>query len=176
MPDDGTHIDSDIIVTATGLSLQFVGGAELSVDGEKVEVGKRFIYRGMMIEGVPNLAVCIGYTNASWTLRSDLSCRIFARFMNHLREHRYAFGYPVLPGRMQPHPALELQSGYVKRGADKLPKSGDRRPWFLRQNYILDRRDTKAADITKDMIYVRSGEIREPNGDVLSDALVGADA
>ncbi|RNI19878.1 flavin-containing monooxygenase [Flexivirga caeni] len=156
----GQRIESDIIVTATGLRLQMVGGATVSVDGEVCDPGERYIYRGMMLEGVPNAAVCIGYTNASWTLRADLSAQYFCKFVNYVRSNGYASGTPTVPEAMPATPALDLASGYVQRSIAELPKQGDRKPWFLKQNYFVDRRDAKRADVTADMTFVRPGETR----------------
>ncbi|TWE10189.1 flavin-containing monooxygenase [Rudaeicoccus suwonensis] len=164
----GTLLEADVIVTATGLQVQMAGGAQISMNGEPVDLGERFIYRGMMLEGLPNAAVCIGYTNASWTLRSDLSSRYFCMFVNHLTQQGYAYGYPTVSTSMKGSPALDLKSGYIQRSVSVLPKQGDRRPWFLRQNYVLDRRDTKRADVTDDMTFVRASEVRAAAEDQLS--------
>ncbi|WP_279538908.1 NAD(P)/FAD-dependent oxidoreductase [Allobranchiibius sp. GilTou38] len=162
----GRVLRADIIVTATGLNMLAAGGAQLTVDGEKVDFGERYIYRGMMVEGVPNAAICIGYTNASWTLRADLSAQYFCKFVNHVSTSGSAYGYPTAHEAMRSRPAIDLQSGYVQRSIADFPKQGDRRPWFLRQNYVLDNRDTKRADLTQDMTYVAVGDVRTPNGDL----------
>ncbi len=153
----GQVLPADIIVTATGLNMLAAGGAVLAVDGEEVDLGERYIYRGLMLDGVPNAALCLGYTNASWTLRSDLSTRYFCKLINYIRESGYAYGHPTVRRRMAPRPALDLTSGYVQRSVADFPKQGDRRPWFLRQNYVLDRHDTKTADLNKDMTFVPPG-------------------
>lgn len=162
----GASIPSDIIVTATGLNVQLAGGAKLSVDGHECDPGQRYIYQGLMLEGVPNAAVCIGYTNASWTLRADLSAKFFCRFVNHVRQGGYAYGYPTVAEEMPASPALDLAAGYIQRSIATLPKQGDRKPWFLRQNYFSDRRDARRADVTDDMTFVRPGELRSPNDDL----------
>lgn len=150
----GRVLPADIIVTATGLNMLAAGGAQLRVDDEPVTLGERYIYRGMMIEGVPNAAMCIGYTNASWTLRADLSSQYFCRFVNHLDASGSAYGYPTAHESMRSKPAIDLQSGYVQRSVKDFPRQGDRSPWLLRQNYVLDNRDIKRADVTKDMTFV----------------------
>lgn len=159
----GEVLEADVVVTATGLRMLAGGGIELTVDGEPVDYGSRYIYRGMMVSGVPNAAMCVGYTNASWTLRADLSSQYFATFVNHLDSHGYAFGYPHVESVMAARPALDLSSGYVLRGMARFPKQGDRKPWFLHQDYLRDRRETKRADITQDMVFVRAGEAHEIN-------------
>lgn len=153
----GKIIKADVIVTATGLKMLAAGGIDLTVDGEKVDLGQRYVYRAMMINGVPNAAMCVGYTNASWTLRADLSSKYFCTFVNYLDGLGYDFGYPHVGQVMQARPALELGSGYVLRGMAEFPKQGDRAPWFLHQNYLRDRRDTKKADVSRDMVFGRRG-------------------
>ncbi|GGB24514.1 FAD-containing monooxygenase EthA [Flexivirga endophytica] len=162
----GRSIPSDIIVTATGLNVQLAGGATLRVDGKECDPGGRYIYQGLMLEGVPNAAVCIGYTNASWTLRADLSAKFFCRFINHVRAKGHAYGYPTVTSEMPTSPALDLAAGYIQRSIATLPKQGDRKPWFLRQNYFADRRDARRANVTDDMTFVRPGEARTPNDDL----------
>ena len=162
----GTQIASDIIVTATGLNLLVAGGATIRIDGAECDPGERYIYRGLMLECVPNAAICIGYTNASWTLRADLSAKYFCTFVNHVRQHGYAYGYPTVEDAMPPTPALDLAAGYVQRSLAALPKQGDRKPWFLKQNYLADRRDARKADVTADMTFVRPGEVRLPQSDL----------
>lgn len=157
----GEVIEADAIVTATGLRMLAGGGIDLTVDGAKVEFGTRYVYRGLMMNGVPNAAMCVGYTNASWTLRADLSSQYVCTFLNHLQAQGYAFGYPHVADPMAARPALDLNSGYVLRGMTDFPKQGDRAPWFLHQNYLRDRRDTKRADLTKDMVFVRPGQAHD---------------
>ena len=154
----GQVIEADAVVTATGLKMLAGGGITLTVDGAKVDMGSRYIYRGMMINGVPNIAMCVGYTNASWTLRADLTSQYFATFINHLDAQGYAYGYPHVDSAMDARPALDLDAGYVLRSMAEFPKQGDRAPWFLHQNYLRDRRDTRRADVSKDMTFVRRGD------------------
>jgi len=136
---DGTELAADIVVTATGLRLMMLGGLELDLDGEPVEVGSTIAYKGMMLCGIPNLAFTVGYTNASWTLKADLVAEYVCRLLAHMR----ATGRPVCvprsprPGLPQ-YPILDLKSGYVLRSADALPKQAGTLPWRLHQNYIRD--------------------------------------
>ncbi|MEV4278116.1 flavin-containing monooxygenase [Actinoplanes xinjiangensis] len=150
----GTTLDADIVVSATGLSLLPVGGIQLSVDGDPVDVGKSASYRGLMLGGVPNFAYCIGYVNASWTLRADLSHRYLLKLLDHMERHGYAAAAPTGPtgtGR----PLLDLSSGYVQRALDIFPRQGDRDPWLVRQNYLRDVFTTPRADVTHDMEFTR---------------------
>ena len=135
----GHHLEADIIITATGLEMVAGGGISLSVDGVNVEVANELVYKGLMFADVPNFAWCVGYTNASWTLRADLSSQYVCRFINYLDEHDLDFGFPHNHDRkMATRPVLDLDAGYVRRAADRLPKQGTQAPWQLRQNYFRD--------------------------------------
>ena len=135
----GAELPADVIVTATGLKLIALGGMRVTVDGHAVAPGDRLIYKGMMVSGVPNLALTFGYINASWTLRSDLIAAYVGRILNHMAATGTTVVTPV-PGTdvVAERPALDLTSGYVVRGADAMPKSGNRRPWKVTANYVLD--------------------------------------
>ncbi|WP_334161704.1 flavin-containing monooxygenase [Phenylobacterium sp.] len=135
----GKALKADVIVSATGLNLQVMNGLELTVDGRKVEPGKTLSYKGMMYEGVPNLASAFGYTNASWTLKCDLTCEYVTRLLNHMRKTglRQATPRNTDPG-IGTAPWLDFSSGYVTRAMDKFPKQGTRAPWKLHQNYAMD--------------------------------------
>lgn len=135
----GRHLAADIIITATGLKLQACGGMALSVDGQPVDLGDRLAYRGLMLDGVPNLAFCVGYTNASWTLRADLSSRHVCRLLNYLQRHGYRQCCAHLADTHgERRPLLDIRAGYVLRALDGLPKQGTQPPWVMRQNYLLD--------------------------------------
>ena len=135
----GRELEADVVVTATGLSLLPLGGMRLSVDGEPVELGSTVSYKGMMVSGVPNLNLVIGYTNNSWTLKADLVSRYVTRILGHMDARGYDRATPV-PPRDEPadQPFLDFTSGYVQRGLHELPKQGRRAPWKLHQNYLLD--------------------------------------
>jgi cation diffusion facilitator CzcD-associated flavoprotein CzcO len=137
--DSGRVLAADLIVTATGLELVPFGGVRLWVNGAEVDPAQTVIYRGFMVSGLPNLAVCFGYTNASWTLRADLTSRSVCRLLNRMDRAGHVRAVPRLDGSEVPiRPLLDLDSGYITRAADRLPKQGARPPWRLRQNYILD--------------------------------------
>jgi monooxygenase len=135
----GKHLDADVIVTATGLELQLLSGLEVKVDGQKVDFGDTFSYKGMMYSGVPNLASAFGYTNASWTLKADLTAEYVCRLIHHMDNTGVKACRPLLHGK-NPHPApwLDFTSGYVTRAMDKFPKQGETAPWKVHQNYALD--------------------------------------
>jgi cation diffusion facilitator CzcD-associated flavoprotein CzcO len=144
----GRELEADIVVSATGLELLFLGGIELVVDGKPVELNERLTYKGMMLEGVPNLAIAIGYTNASWTLRCDLTCRYVARLLNHMRATGLRQCTPVNDDpAVVPAPLLDLRSGYIQRAKDRMPKQGSRPPWQVYQSYLQDYRATRRADV-----------------------------
>jgi monooxygenase len=136
---DGSELPADIIITATGLVLQVLGGVEVSVDGRKVDFAKTLSYKGMMYSDVPNLAATLGYTNASWTLKCDLTCEYACRLINYMdrRGYKQCVAHNLDPS-IKALPALDFSSGYVQRSIAKLPKQGSKRPWRLYQNYALD--------------------------------------
>jgi len=139
--ESGEEIEADVVVTATGLNLLFLGGMRLSVDGVEPEIGKSFTYKGMMLDGIPNFAFTIGYTNASWTLKADLTAEFVCRLLNHMEAGRYDTCVPEASDpSLTEEPLLDFTSGYVQRSLDKLPKQGSKEPWKLRQNYPVDLR------------------------------------
>jgi monooxygenase len=135
----GTELPADIIVTATGLKMLACGGIRLLVDGEPAEPGGLVTYKGLMLSNVPNCAMCVGYTNASWTLRADLTSKYVCRLINFMDQHGYKKCVPSDETCMvQEQPLLGLTSGYVQRGAAQFPKQGTKAPWIFRQNYLYD--------------------------------------
>jgi monooxygenase len=136
---DGSELEADIIVTATGLNLQVLGGLEVSVDGRTVDFARTLNYKGMMYSDIPNMASAFGYTNASWTLKCDLTCEYVCRLINYMDRNGYK---QCMPHNVDPDvtelPSLDFSSGYVQRSIAKLPKQGSKRPWRLYQNYALD--------------------------------------
>jgi cation diffusion facilitator CzcD-associated flavoprotein CzcO len=151
----GEELAADIIVTATGLALQMIGGARLSVDGEAVDPGRRWVYRACMLSDVPNFAFCVGYTNASWTLRADLTSRYVCRLLSHMDANGYRVAVPHHEGGGEERPLLDLTSGYVQRAIDQLPKQGTKPPWTIRQNYLLDYFSALYGDLTAGMRFSR---------------------
>lgn len=134
----GRHLDADVIVTATGLQLLFLGGMELVVDGQPIDPPSTRAYKGAMLSGVPNLALALGYTNASWTLKCELIARWVCRVINELDARGARSCVPVPPADVGDEPMLDLQSGYVERALPSLPRQGARAPWKLYQNYLRD--------------------------------------
>jgi monooxygenase len=137
--ESGEELPADIIVTATGLDVKLLGGIELFLDGERVNVAERLSYKGMMLSDVPNLAVIFGYTNASWTLKSDLIARYVCRLLNHMERRGWRVCVPRPPdGAIERLPMLDFSSGYVRRAEPSLPKQGPNAPWRVHQNYLRD--------------------------------------
>ncbi len=154
----GRHLDADIVVKATGLQLQALGGVRISLDGTEVTPSERYAYKAYMLEDVPNLFWCIGYTNASWTLRADMTARSAARLIEHMKTNGYTHAYPHLAGRpLAEKPTWDLQAGYVKRSPHALPKSSTKRPWVVRQDFLADSIDHRFLDkIDEDMVFGRA--------------------
>ena len=158
MLDSGKHLDADIIVTATGLKLQMLGGAKVYIDGQAIDIGSRMTYKAVMIEELPNMVALFGYTNASWTLKIDLACQYVMRLLGYMHQHRYQV---VLPqAHTKDAKALTqtdtvmgaLSSGYVKRAQHELPKQGDIYPWRVTNNYLSDRIMLKHRKIKDDWL------------------------
>jgi cation diffusion facilitator CzcD-associated flavoprotein CzcO len=152
----GRHLDADVIVTATGLQLQALGGITVSLDGEKINPHDRFLYRRYLLDDVPNAAWCVGYTNASWTLGADMTARSVARLLEYMNIHGYTHAYPHLGDTHMPEqPAFNLQAGYVLRALDVLPKSGTRRPWVISHHFLRDVVDHRLRPIDDQMVFGR---------------------
>jgi monooxygenase len=136
----GAELPSDIIVTATGLQLKLLGGAQLRVDGAPVVLSEAMVYRGAMYSGVPNMAVASGYINASWTLKCELLARYGCRLLNHMQARGLDVVVPVADAgaTLASEPFLNLSSGYVRRASGLLPRQGARLPWRMVQNYLVD--------------------------------------
>ncbi len=155
----GEHLDADIIVTATGLELQALGGVTISLDGVRIDPSDRFVYKAHMLEDVPNLFWCVGYTNASWTLRADITARATTKLLAHMAAHGYTHAYPHLGDQpMDEKPSWDINAGYVLRSLHALPKSGTKRPWTVRQNYLADAIDYRFDRIEEAMVFGRASE------------------
>jgi monooxygenase len=150
----GKLLDADIIVAATGLKLEALGGMAVSVDGAPKRIADTLAYKGMMFSGLPNLAVSFGYINASWTLRSDLIALYVGRLLNHMKAKGFAVATPTPGAGVEPERlAMDLTSGYVQRGADALPRSGNRAPWMVTANYKLDKQELRDGALDADMVF-----------------------
>lgn len=135
----GEHLDADIIVSATGLQLLAFGAVRLTVDGAAADPGRAFVYKGAMLSNIPNFAFCVGYTNASWTLRADLASIFVCRLLRHMDRKGYRTCKPYCdPATLEARPLLNLNSGYVQRATASLPKQSTKKPWLVKQNYFFD--------------------------------------
>ena len=135
----GAELEAELIVTATGLNLEVLSGIQITVDGERVDPAKTYNYKGLMYSGVPNLASSFGYTNASWTLKCDLTCEYVCRLLNYMDKHGYRQCTPrnADPG-LEGEPWVDFSSGYIRRSLHLFPKQGSKPPWRLHQNYARD--------------------------------------
>jgi monooxygenase len=146
--ESGGELEADVIVTATGLNVLFLGGIELVVDGSEVDFSERMAYKGMMLNGIPNFVFTLGYTNASWTLKADLTSEYVCRLLNHMDAHGYKRCVTEINDpSVTVEPILDFNSGYVLRALDRLPKQGSKEPWKLRQNYIVDTRAIRRSPV-----------------------------
>ncbi|WP_417495967.1 flavin-containing monooxygenase [Maricaulis sp.] len=145
----GDEIEADLIIPATGLEMQLLGGMTLSVDGTMVRAAEKVTYRGMMLSDVPNFAIAFGYTNASWTLKIDLTCERVCRLLNHMAARGYDYCVPTPPADLETVPMLDFSSGYVQRAMAHLPQQGVKSPWRTYQNYV------------QDMLTIRFGKLED---------------
>ncbi|MEV1023171.1 NAD(P)/FAD-dependent oxidoreductase [Streptomyces sp. NPDC050264] len=148
----GEELKADIVITATGLNVRLLGGMALTVDGSPVDVKNRVLYKAVLLEGVPNMSLVIGYTNASWTLKADLAAAYTARLLAHMRRHGHDIATPLATGGDRSEFSVmgeALTSGYIARANEVMPRQGTRDPWRLWNNYYRDRsllRDTPIDD------------------------------
>jgi len=159
----GAELEADIVITATGLELLFIGGIDVTVDGAPIDLPNKLTYKGMMLEGVPNFALAVGYTNASWTLKCDLTCDYVTRLLNHLHATGLRQCTPVNDdAEIVAQPLLGLTSGYVQRSAHKFPKQGSKFPWQVHQSCLRDDRALKMSGIDDEaMVFSNPAPVRE---------------
>ncbi len=153
----GSELEADLVVTATGLALQLLGGMTVQVDGKAINPADTLAYKGMIYSDMPNFAVVSGYTNASWTLKADLVCEYVCRLLNHMQKNGLRQCTPRLDDPdMERLPWVDFSSGYIQRAADKFPKQGARRPWRLHQNYAMDLMSLRYGSVRdKAMVFSR---------------------
>jgi monooxygenase len=147
--DSGKHLPADLIVSATGLNLKLLGGMKATIDGQLVDTSKVHTYRGLMFSDIPNFAICVGYTNASWTLKCDLNCYFVTKVLNQMQKHNYEVVVPKFDPNMPTERLLDFDAGYVLRSEHILPKQGSKSPWKIYQNYI------------KDLFLLRFGNVKD---------------
>lgn len=160
----GAELEADIIVTATGLDMQLLGGAQLSMDGKPVDIAKSMNYKGVMFRDLPNFAMVFGYTNASWTLKADITCEYVCRLLKQMDRKGMRQCTPrINDASVHEVPFLDFQSGYVQRALAKLPRQGSKAPWKLYQNYALDLAMLRFGKVD-DGVMEFSGSARKPVG------------
>jgi len=138
--ESGDHLDADIIVTATGLNLQLLGGMTLSVDGRDIEASSTVVHRGTMLSGVPNFSLAVGYTNSSWTLKIGILCTYLCSLLRHMDVHGYDTAWVEVDPDLETRPLLDFGAGYVQRAMSRLPRQGTEAPWQMSMDYQADRR------------------------------------
>jgi monooxygenase len=158
--ESGQELEADIVVTATGLTLQLFGGIDLTVDGRPVSAPDTVVYRGMMLSGVPNFALAIGYTNSSWTLKVGLLCEYFCRLLAHMDAHGYDTAWAVADPEMPRRPLLDFGAGYVQRSLDQLAKQGQEAPWLMSMNFHDDRKLLRGGDVADEHLHFSSPATR----------------
>jgi monooxygenase len=161
----GQELDADIVVTATGLNLLALGGMQIAVDGRDVDVPQTMSYKGMMLSGVPNLALSFGYTNASWTLKCDLTCGYVCRLLNHMDAEDYTHCTPVNDDpSLTEEPFIDFSSGYVQRSIHLFPKQGSRVPWRVHQNYARDMLSLRRDELEDgELRFSRGADVAQPS-------------
>ncbi|MDR2280550.1 MAG: NAD(P)/FAD-dependent oxidoreductase, partial [Gordonia sp. (in: high G+C Gram-positive bacteria)] len=157
--EDGRELEADIIVTATGLNLQLFGGMEVSLDGDAVDLSQTTAYRGMMLSGLPNFAMAIGYTNSSWTLKIGLLCEYFCRVLTYQDANGYTSVRAVEPEGLEKRPLLDFGAGYVKRALDRLPKQGTQSPWTMTMAVSSDVKQLRKGEIVDDYLDYRKAPV-----------------
>lgn len=152
----GKELEADLIVSATGLRMQFLPNIDFKVDGKEMDRSKLMIYRGMMLSDIPNLAIFIGYTNASWTLKTDLSGKYVCRVINELKKQGKARFTPIYTDTgEETDPIVDFNSSYVLRAVEALPKQGKKTPWKLHQNYIKDNFNFKYSKVEDGVLELK---------------------
>lgn len=154
---NGTFIPADIIITATGLKILIGGGASLSIDNQELEISDKFLWKGLMLQDIPNMAAVIGYTNASWTLGADATALHVTRLLRYMKEKGYASATPEVKNgeKVEVRPVLNLNSTYVEKAKADLPKCGDAKPWRPRSSYFSDLWQAKFGNVEEGMRFER---------------------
>jgi len=159
----GEHLDADIIVSATGLKLKMMEEVNITVDGDVLKPAEKMFYRGILLEDVPNFGTVFGYTNASWTLKSELVSEYVCRIINHMDTIDRPICVPVDECNTQRELFLNLSSGYIQRAQQGIPKQGAVQPWRLDQNYRKDKKRLRGVKIEDGILQFKSPASVEAN-------------
>ena len=151
----GKHLEADAIVLATGLKIKLIGGAIVRVNDQPININDSLIYKGMMVSDIPNIIYAFGYTNASWTLKVDLTANYLCKLLNYMDRKGYEVVVPLKPKTASEEPFLNLNSGYIQRAKKVLPKQGKKRPWRVYQSYLVDMLATRFGRIADDILKFR---------------------
>ncbi|PQE24392.1 flavin-binding monooxygenase protein [Rutstroemia sp. NJR-2017a BVV2] len=154
--ESGDTVDVDIIVTATGLKMLVGGHAKISVDGEPFDFAAKYVWKGVMLQDLPNSCIVFGYANASWTLGADATAQMVCRMLKHMDSNNFFAAIPrVQRGEsLKPKPMLNLNSTYIEKAKGLLPKGGDKGPWVPRTNYFVDYWVARYGSLTQDMEFI----------------------
>jgi cation diffusion facilitator CzcD-associated flavoprotein CzcO len=158
--ESGKTIEADVIITATGLKMRLAGGAKMSVDGVHVNFSEKYLWKGVMLQDLPNAAVVIGYTNASWTLGADATAQLVCRLMKYMESKRLTSAVPRVKNgeKLKAQPVLNLNSTYIEKAKGQLPKAGDSGPWQPRANYLTDHWVASHGNLTTGLDFTASGK------------------
>ena len=156
------HLEADIIVSATGLEIQILGGVKASIDGKPLNTSKHMLYKGIMVSDVPNMAMIIGYINASWTLKVDIAAEYICRLLNHMDAEGYdqVIAQGDATALMEDTVMGSLSSGYIARAADVMPKQGKHAPWKVSNNYLADRKELKNSDFADTVLQFKKQALK----------------
>ena len=157
----GEELTADVIITATGLQMNILGDVEFSVAGDVFDPSESYTYRGFMLSGLPNLVAAFGYTNASFTLRTDLIAEYTCRLLQHMDREHYSEVVPIAPPDMAKLPGSDFQPGYVRRVLDLMPGQGDRQPWVLTNDYYHDKKTLRRDPIEDGNLQFRRRELAQ---------------
>ncbi|UYI49178.1 NAD(P)/FAD-dependent oxidoreductase [Vibrio natriegens] len=138
----GQYLEADVVVTATGLDIQLMGGMKFLLNGEPINVPERMIYKGIMIEGVPNYGWIFGYTNAPWTLKADIGGRYLCHLFSHMEQHGFAAVRPVDNDNANTGVSMldGFAPGYMERAKERMPRQGKEGPWIVTMHYGKDKK------------------------------------
>ncbi|MFI6151890.1 flavin-containing monooxygenase [Kitasatospora sp. NPDC051170] len=159
----GEELEADVVVTATGLNLQLFGGMPIVVDGQDVDLADAVCYRGMLLSGIPNWAMAIGYTTSSWTLKVSLMCRYFIDLVRHMDAHGYDRVVPVAQPGTERRPVMDLKAGYAKRAESVLPKQGLEKPWRMALSYPEDAKALRGPVADDNLVFGSARRVAQPS-------------